>query len=288
MTQISHIYRKLSSQAAHILSLPHYRTLLMMISIQWFPNKRIIKLVTSCTLSLAMFVTPAALAAYTPGTQKPIPPGRRSDGGTTRGCSGEGLPLTVLASRNYVGRTVSQHPTFAWFVPRDSASTSMRFTIYESVPGGKPKEVRKLSLQSSPGIMKLAPFSENEPGLQPGKEYFWQVVIHCDPDNPSGDLVSEASIEVVGMPTAVQSKLNKAVNSVERTNFYADAGLWYNALDEALKLAEASKLGRVGSTLLNDLAQSEAPKTTSELLPKERDAIEKQIANLKQIANSAR
>ncbi len=198
------------------------------------------------------------------------------------------MPLTVLASRNYVGRTISQHPTFAWFVPPDSASKPMQFTIYEWVTGGTPKEVRKMSLPSSPGIMKLSPFSDSEPGLQPGKEYLWQVVIHCDPDNPSGDLVSEANIEVVGMPAAVQSKLNKAVNSVEKVNIYAQAGLWYNALDEALKLAQASKLGEVGSTLLNDLAQWEAPQTTAELSPKERDAIAKWIENLKQIANNAR
>jgi hypothetical protein len=260
-----------------------------MISIQGLLNKRInVKLVTSCVLGLALIVTPAALADYVPGDQKPVPSDRRSDGGTTRGCSGGGMPLTVLASRNYVGRTISPHPTFTWFVPGDSASKPMQFTIYEWVPGGKPKEVRKMSLQSSPGIMKLSPFSENEPGLQPGKEYSWQVVIHCDPDNPSGALVSEASIEVVGMPATFQSKLDKAVNSAEKANIYAEAGLWYNALDEALNLAQASKLGEVGSTLLNDLAQSEAPKTTPELPPEERDAIAKWIKNLKQIADSAR
>lgn len=260
-----------------------------MISIQWFLNKRLnIKLVTSCTLSLALILTPAALASYTPGAQKPVPPERRSDGGTTRGCSGGSIPLTVLASQNYFGRTTSRHPTFAWFVPRDSASKPMQFTIYEWVSSGKPKEVRKMSLQSSPGIMKLSPFSDSELGLQPGKEYSWQVVIHCDPDNPSGDLVSEASIKVVGMPATVQTKLNRAVNSVEKANIYAEAGLWYNALDEALKLAEPSKLGDVGSTLLNDLAKSEAPNFTPELTQKEGDAISKQIENLKQIANNAR
>jgi hypothetical protein len=44
----------------------------------------------------------------------------------------------------------------------------------------------------------------------------------------------------------------------------------------------------VGSTLLKKLAQSEAPKTTSQLSPKERDVRAKQIENLKQIADSAR
>jgi hypothetical protein len=136
--------------------------------------------------------------------------------------------------------------------------------------------------------MKLSPFSNSEQGLQQEKQYLWQVVINCDPDNPSGDLVSEANIEVVAMPAAVQSKLNKAVNSVEKANIYAEAGLWYNALDEALKLAQASKLGEMGSTLLKDLAVSEAPKTTSQLSPKEQEARAKQIEILKQIADSAR
>ena len=90
------------------------------------------------------------------------------------------------------------------------------------------------------------------------------------------------------MPPAVQSKLNKAVNSAEKANIYAEAGLWYNALDEALKLAQVSKLGDVGSTLLNDLAEWEAPKTTPELPSEEREALAKWIENLKQIADSAR
>ncbi len=90
------------------------------------------------------------------------------------------------------------------------------------------------------------------------------------------------------MPAAVQSKLNKAVNCAEKANIYAEAGLCCDALDEALKLAQASKLGEVGSTLLNDLAQSEALQTVPELPPEERDAIAKRLENLKQIADSAR
>ena len=260
-----------------------------MISIQWFFNKRInIKILTSCALSLTLVVTPAVLAGYTPGDQKPPPSERRSDGGTTRGCSGGDKPLTVLAPVNYVGRTISRYPTFAWFVPNDSASKPITFTIYEWVPGAKPQKVRQISLQSSSGIMKLSPFLNSEPGLEQEKQYLWQVVINCDPDNPSGDLVSEANIEVVAMPAAVQSKLNKAANSVEKATIYAEAGLWYNALDEALKLAQASKLGEMGSTLLKDLVVSETAKTTSELSPKEREARAKQIEILKQIADSAR
>lgn len=254
---------------------------------QWFPNQNVsIKRVISYTLSFGLLVAPIAEAAYKPGGQKPVPKDRRSDAGTTRGCSGGDSSLTVLASRNYIGRATKQHPTFAWVVPADSASKPTRFAIYEWVLGGKPKAIRTLSLQSTVGVMKLSPFAENEPGLQPGKQYLWQVVIQCDLDNPSGDLVSQTSLEVVAMPASLQSKLSRAANSAERSNLYAEAGFWYDALGEALKQAEASKLGTLGAELLNDLAQSEVPRP--ELSPKERSAIEKQIATLKQIAASTR
>lgn len=260
-----------------------------MVSIQGFLNKRInIKRVISYTLGLSLIVTPVALAGYVPGSQKPVPPGRKSGGGTTRGCSGGDLPLTVLASQNYVGQTTSRQPTFAWFVPRDSAAKAMQFMIYEWTPGSKPKEVYNMSLQSSPGIMKVSPFSQGKRGLQLEKEYLWQVIVHCDLDNPSGDLVSQASLEVVEMPASVQNALNRAVNRAEKAHIYAKAGLWYNAFDEALKLAKPATLGEVGAALLNDLAEWEAPKNISDLSPADRDAIAKQIATLKEIAHNGR
>lgn len=261
----------------------------MKIPTKLFPKGINIKLVTSCALSLTLIAAPAVLGVYAPSDRKPVPKDRRSDGGTTRGCAGGGMPLTILASRNYVGQTISAHPTFAWFVPHDSAAKQMEFMLYEWNPTGRPKEVRKKTLQSSAGVMKLSPFLENESGLQPGKQYLWQVVIHCDLDNPSGDLVSQASLEVVGkQATTVQNKLNKAVNSADKANIYAEEGLWYDALAEALKPVAASKLGEVGSTLVSDLADSEAPAIAPELSAEQRESAEKQIANLKQIAQIAR
>lgn len=243
-----------------------------MVFIQWFLKKNF-KRVISATLGLGFIVTPLAQAAYVPRNQKPAPKSRRSDAGTTRGCTGGTLPLTALASRNYIGKTTSQQPTFAWFVPSDSGSKSLQFALYERVPNARPKAIQKLSLQSAPGIMKVTP----QLTLQSGKDYFWQVVLQCDPDNPSGDLVSEGNIEVVALPSALQSQLNRATTPAERANLYAEAGIWYDALSEALKLAEAPKLGPLGSTLLNDLAQAEASESNV-----------KQTTALKQIATTTR
>ena len=267
-------------------------TNMMMVPLQWFVNKRInITLVTSCVLSVALVATPVALADYvprggnlppdsktprdvattrnyTPPPPTPRPTPSPSGSGTSRGggCDGGDMPLTVLASRKYVAQTVSRRPTFAWFVP-DSRPFEVEFTITEITTGGKKgKEVLAMSLQSSPGIMKLSPFSNDAPGLEVGKDYFWQVAILCNPDSSESAIVDGASIKVVEIPAAVQSKLNKAVDSFEKVNIYGKSGLWYDALSEALKVAKASKLGEVGSSLLKDLAHWEAPEATPELI----------------------
>jgi len=119
-----------------------------MASIQWLINKPInIPIVASYLLSLALVVTPAALASYVPPSdQKPVPSGTRTGAATTRGCNTEEMSFTLLAPRNHVGQTISQRPTFAWFFP-DSGSFEVKFAIYELVPGGNPKEIYTKPLQ---------------------------------------------------------------------------------------------------------------------------------------------
>jgi len=260
-----------------------------MASIQGLINKRInIPLLASYVVSLALVVTPAALANYVPPPdQKPAPSGEQSQAGTIRGCNAQEMSLTLLAPRNHVGQTISQRPTFAWFL-RGSGSFEVKFAIYELVQGGdrKEKEIYTNSFQSSSGIMKLASFSIDELGLEVGKDYFWRVIVYCEPGKPTIRFNERASIKVVEMPPALPSQLDEAATSAEKANIYAEAGLWYDALSEALNLTQASQLGELGSALLEDLARWEASQIPSNLTPREREKIEQHIEQLKQIANS--
>ena len=90
------------------------------------------------------------------------------------------------------------------------------------------------------------------------------------------------------MSPELQRELDKTVDSSEKAALYAEAGLWYDALGEALKLARESHLGEVGSSLLQDLANWEQPEAILELNEKERTEIEQRIEHLRQIANSAK
>ncbi|NEP00178.1 MAG: DUF928 domain-containing protein [Symploca sp. SIO2E9] len=201
------------------------------------------------------------------------------------GCQTGEIPLTLLASLNYVGQTISTHPTLAWFVP-DSEPFDLEFRLYEYGLDGNLKQVgNEILLKSSPGIMTLSPIEPDTPGLSVGKKHLWQVTIICNPNDPSQDLLAAAQFRVVDKPLTFSRNIENLTN-LEKVDFYAQEGLWYDALSEALKLSEDSKLGDVGSVLLESLAKWEEPEATQQLTSEQREEIEHYIQNLRQIAIS--
>ncbi|NER30758.1 MAG: DUF928 domain-containing protein [Symploca sp. SIO1C4] len=212
---------------------------------------------------------------------------RNSDSGTTRmgGCETGEIPLTLLASLNYVGQTISTRPTLAWFVP-DSQSFNLEFRLYEYGLDSELKQVgNEILLKSSPGIMKLSPIEPETPGLSVGKKYLWQVTIICNPNDPSQDLLATAEFRVVDRQL-IYSRNLEDLTTLEKVDLYAQEGLWYDALSEALKLSKESKLGEVGSALLESLAKWEEPEATQQVTSQQREEIEHHIQHLRQIAIS--
>lgn len=222
------------------------------------PTQRILekhlnsRLVTSCILTCSLAVTTAAWAGYKPPTnQKPPSSKTTSTVSRSGGCRGNsGTTLTALAPSSHVGHTASTHPTFAWFVP-DSQSYPVEFRLYQYEPNGDRTRIQAVMLQSQPGIMSLS-LPKEQPGLTVGQRYRWQVVIFCNPNRPSSALVAEADIDVVEMPPALVGELSATSNSLERADLYAESGLWYDALGEALAATQEFQL-----TLLEELARLE-------------------------------
>ncbi|MCP6762159.1 MAG: DUF928 domain-containing protein [Fischerella sp. CENA71] len=206
------------------------------------------KLLTAYILGLLLFLTPTAIAGFAPRHRKPASDYSRTGG--ARGCPGEPIPLTLLAPKTYVGYTATSHPTFAGFI---SSSQQIEFRLFEFDSNSLPKQLgNPVEKQVTAGIFKLA-LPENQPGLIIGKKYLWQVAIRC----PDTALIARSEFIVVALPSTVKSKLLDTMNVSQRVNIYAQADLWYEALAEALKLAEPGKLGQVGSTLIQNLSKSE-------------------------------
>ena len=200
---------------------------------------------------------------YKPPDDQSSPTTRTTPTGSRGNCPvvSKQTPLTVLAPKES-GRTVSSHPTFAWFV-HDKSTLSIKFRLLEYGSDKSLKVVHEIKFQSSPGIMKLS-LPEYKPGLALGKRYRWQVRVICDPDHPSNDLVAEAEIELVEKPQ-LKNALSAAKNHLEIAQLYEKSGIWYDALSEALKNPEDLKLKQFAATLLEDLSKLEEPKQRANL-----------------------
>ncbi|MFN6540608.1 MAG: DUF928 domain-containing protein [Nostoc sp. EkiNYC01] len=277
-------------------------------------------------LSLALSITSVELAWSNPRPQpRPIkntpsstnqqikrPPQRRptkdtySQGAAVRGCGQDGeISLRVLGSRNYFEPIVSPRPTFAWFIPdsKDSKSIPTKFRIYKQFPKeGWQQLGDDIPLSITQGIMTLSPFPDKIPKLEVGGKYLFQVVMECDPSSRSADFTDVAYFEVENIPVSLQKALdNVGNNPAKRTAIYAEAGFLQDALSEALKLTEKSKLGKLGADILKELIQEEEqpenienvlnilvekeqPENIEKFKSERRRLIEKRISDLKQIA----
>ncbi|MCF2147044.1 DUF928 domain-containing protein [Desmonostoc muscorum LEGE 12446] len=235
-----------------------------------------LKLASGCVLGLFLFLTPVVTANAPRGDRQPASDYTTSGGG--RGCSTSvnEIPLTLLAPKTYIGYTASTRPTFVGYL---SSSHEIEFQIFEFVSNNTVKAFSDpIKQEISPGIFQVS-LPESYPKLTVGKKYFWQVAISCSGD----DLVERAEFMVVEMPSTVENKLLTTTNALQKSNTYAAANLWYEALAEALNSATPGKLGQVGSNLVQEFAKYESARVTEN-----EELVKKRIQHLQTIADQER
>lgn len=79
----------------------------------------------------------------------------------------------------------------------------------------------------------------------------------CDFNHPSRNLLATADITIVPMPANLQAALHHKSDRTQRASLYAQAGMWYDALGEALADSNDGELGKLAANLLKDLASLE-------------------------------
>jgi len=178
-------------------------------------------------------------------------PHRRVAGGTRGGDSNQSLPiLTLLVPHKQDGLTLSGHPTFFWHV---SKPAPMIFILTEP---GVPQPLVEQQIQPQAGIIQLK-MPEDLPELVPGREYRWSVTLVDNPDRPSANPFVQSRIKRVPMTPDLELTQELAAAAAEsdsspetlpnspaetlrdRAMIYAQAGLWYDAL-EAISAAYAA------------------------------------------------
>ena len=236
----------------------------------WRNSRRLTSLALGVFFLATVF---PAHAEYRPKNRKPA--SESSRGGGSRGCSGDGIPLTLLAPKTFTGKTASTRPMVAWYM---SNPQDVRFRIFEfeSEDRDTAKQIAEIkAIPTQKGINKFKLPTEY-PELRVGKTYFWQIAIDCR----IGTVIQRAEFTVVNPESRAKNQFTTIPESV---NYYAGKELWYEALEEALKKAQKGKLGQVGSTLVQQLAQSDT------VMDEESDtkAIKKRVEHLQSISEDS-
>lgn len=189
----------------------------------------------------------------------PIPPdtgtptGRGS--GATRGPCKETnrpfTPLLPLTEIGYSGYTLSEHPTFWFYIPYEIDSVrSGRFVLKDQDDNALYKT--EFTLPTTPGFVSLQVPTTAMP-LEVNKQYSWVFVLYCGEQNRS-DLVPVSQRGIVERIYQRNFEQLATATAAERLNLYLDNNIWY---DVPTDLAEIRNIPQVWLKLLRAVGLEE-------------------------------
>ncbi|MEG3956571.1 DUF928 domain-containing protein [Microcoleus sp. herbarium2] len=193
------------------------------------------------------------------------PTGVQPDRGTTilRGKCEEfaQASVTALVPENKIGRTVSDYPTFFFYLPQPNAELAE--FILEDENGNLIYE-QALTIKNLSGVIGVSiPANTNVPPLEVGKKYTWVFSLVCDPEDRSADKVEKGSVRRVELSANILGELENA-DPRRKTFIYAENGIWQDALSNlaAARRANPNELvlqtdweSLLGSVTLGEIAK---------------------------------
>jgi len=177
--------------------------------------------------------------------------------GGARGENGIDSTLFALVP-NHLALTTQAQPSLFWFQSKP-AKAKFELTVVEPK---NPKPLLSLASPDAdkPGIHRIK-LSRYKVELQPDVAYEWSVAIIPDPDNRSKDLVAKGVIKRTKLPAELAARIESR-DDAERAAAFAEAGMWYDALDAISnaieKHPEDASLREQRASLLKQVGLSQA------------------------------
>jgi hypothetical protein len=169
---------------------------------------------------------------------RPDAPLRRV-GGSSRGVA-LALPFVAVLAPEQAGYTLEEQPVLYWFASAPS-SVRLELTLIDE-KGVAPMVEKTMDGVQSAGVHAFA-LRDASIRLKPGVDYQWSVALVPDPDQRSGDVLSQGVIQRLAPKDELAEQL-KSASGVQRAALLARAGIWYDAID-ALSSAIAADPGNV-------------------------------------------
>lgn len=172
-------------------------------------------------------------AGFNPGGTVGKPGNRRGLATRGGGCQVSGTPtLTTLVPRNNVGLTASATPTFYWFMPSNTYKY-VNFTLYKVDAEDNPTDLVYAATSQISGQNGLASVSLPAQGttqsLEAGSSYQWRVRLLCSNNDRRG--LSAAGWVTYAPPSPLLAN-QLAAQPINKSDIYAEAGYWYDAVKE--------------------------------------------------------
>ncbi|MEG5040655.1 MULTISPECIES: DUF928 domain-containing protein [unclassified Microcoleus] len=137
------------------------------------------------------------------------------------------LGLTALVPKNKMGRTVSDYPTFFFYLPKTEAE-SAEFILQDQ--SGKEIYKQDLTISNLSGVIGVSiPANKNAPPLELGKSYRWNFTVICDSQDRSADQIESGTVRRVELSADIRRQLDQA-DPRQKTVIYAENGIWQDAL----------------------------------------------------------
>jgi hypothetical protein len=213
-------------------------------------------------LSAPMFQSNLGLAAEPSAKSRKsrfnLPPrrasGPRSDAGARDSCPVVSKPLTAIASRNNFGYTLKGRPTLLVYIPYEATEYS-QMKLELSVKG----ETLATSILNAPkqaGIVGI-PLPHQMSSLDDGVQYNWMLTYSCDSRKSDGEKLVKSSIEKMIPSSELQISLSQAKSVEEKTEIYAQSGIWYDIVGLLLNERLTHPDNKLLTSMWDDLLEQE-------------------------------
>ena len=157
-------------------------------------------------------------------------PGRREGGGTRAICA---LSTALIPEpSSAMARTISPQPVFFFYLPKAVSDEPASFLLTDEEGNKIYEKTFQLSTKQG-GIVGINLLGEpGTPPLEDNKKYNWSLIL-CGAERGGW-------IERVALSSVQKSELEKLNNPQQRLNFYAQQGLWFEAIATLADLRASS------------------------------------------------
>jgi len=155
--------------------------------------------------------------------------GRTGGPGFVRGKCGDlrEVSFTALVPENKIARTVSDYPTFFFYLPQPNAELA-EFILQDE--NGNQIYGQALTIKNLSGVIGVSiPANTNVPPLEVGKKYTWVFSLVCDPEDRAADKVEKGTVRRVELSADILRQLD-AADPRQKIVIYAENGIWQDAV----------------------------------------------------------